>query len=188
MIRRRKFLVLLLSCCAPLGCIRSASKENARDSDERVTFETDDRRMAISFPAGWQRNEGKHPYSLHCFAPEQTMYSGVYVYAREELSGRETPNDVFWWQVEDFKSKRANGEIFGNLREYKHGGKMISTIAVRGDKDGEKFYYTFSLIEFHHDKSCFAVMLQSMRSERFALDRKRADEIAESAKLLPAAG
>lgn len=188
MIHCRKLLALLLAACTPLGCIRTASKENARDSGERVTFETDDGRMAFSFPARWQKNEKEHPYSLQCFPPDQSMFSGVFVYRSKDLGQNETTNDVFWRRVEELKSKRANGEIFGNLREYKHDGKSISTIAVRADKDGEKFYYTFSLIEFHHDKTLFAITLQTMRSERFALDRKLADQIVESAKLLPAAG
>jgi hypothetical protein len=58
----------------------------------------------------------------------------------------------------------------------------------RSSEPGEKCYCSFSLIEFDHDKSHFAVTLQSMLSERFALDRKLAAEIVESAKLLPPEG
>ncbi|MCL2301527.1 MAG: hypothetical protein FWC27_15410 [Firmicutes bacterium] len=138
-------------------------------------------RFSFSFPPGWKLNEKENPYDLQCISLKDDLVTGVFVIDRRDIAEATTAEDIFALQIDDLRSKRQNFSLVEETKDAADGGRRIKTVVYAGEKDVQKNYYIFSLVEFD-DSDEFAVVIQTCFPS--AWDEKKAvlEEIVGSCK------
>lgn len=153
-------------------------------ADGPVTFATAYGAMEFTFPPGWYKNPDKHPFDLQCFAPDEQLNTGIFVYLKPDLAAGDTPHDVLDFQIDDLHSKRENFTELVAEKRVAAPGKTLTSIAYTGERGGVRYVYRFTLIEFDDDPGQFAVALQIALPERWPASAPILDAITRSARSL----
>ncbi len=145
-------MLLLLSL---LGCKPTAKQ---LPTVKAVTQTTP---IEFAFPEDWHPNSKKHPYDLHWLDSRDQMITGVFAYRKEDISDDSSISDIFKTVIQDLGSKRTNFKVVEAARELDREDKKMTTILYEGKKNGDSYYYAFTLIEFKSDDSKFAIVIQT---------------------------
>ena len=140
--------------------------------------------VEFTFPHGWYKNPGEHPYDLQTFAPGQKITAGFFLFKEDDFDPETTPKDVLVMQVEDLKSKRDSFLIAEPPSFTRTPSLSLEHRNYHGEKDGNRYHYRFTLIEFQKDPNTYAIVLQVTFPERWEKDKHVLDGILKSATLL----
>ena len=147
-----------------------------------VTFVSDYEPVEFTFPSGWYTNTKEHPFDLQVFSKSQDMNTGVFVFKQTDLEEGSTPADILEDQIADIAGKRNNFTRIGSPQSTDLPGKTITTIDCAGDQSANRFYYGFSLIEFHQEDAPFVVVLQIAFVDEWKKRKPTLQEILFSAR------
>jgi len=172
----KKITVAILAVLAVL----TFSRCTAEPPTEPATF-TALGRFSFSFPPSWKLNEKENPYDLQCLSAQEDLVTGVFVFDRRDIAEDTAAEDIFALQIDDLRSKRENFSLIEETKDATDGGSRIKTVVYAGEKDVQKYYYIFSLVEFD-DSDAFAVVLQSCFPSAWDENKAVLEEIVSSCK------
>ena len=156
----------------------SIVEEQKESESQSVTLA--DGLIELQFPSRWYENESEHPYDLQYFSKNQSMTTGIFVYKLEDLAGDSTPQRMLAWHIDDLKSKRENFTVKEPEQTASLGEKTITTAVYSGDKDGSRYYYKFTLVEFAESPAQFLVALQVAIPSQWSKSKPILEEITRS--------
>lgn len=155
----------------------TGEKEIHSQTMQSETFIEND--LAFSFPNDWKLNEKENPFDLQCFSRSEELTTGVFVYEKIDFAENVSPEDVLALQIDDIQSLRKNFRFIEELKDSEIGDKRIKTVVYSGEKNGIKYYYVFSLVEFKEFEK-FAVIVQTCIPSNFEKYKSTLDEIVNS--------
>lgn len=154
-------LVLPLASCDQVqdpGAV-TAPEETIAKEDATTTVSLEPGSVKVDFPVTWVLNEEDNPYDLQYLAPDGDANMGIFLYGREDLAEEDGVQNLLNFHVEDLQSKRDNftlvePEITLDLED-----KTITRVVYSGEKNGGKFYYQFSAIDFKDQNNQVPIVL-----------------------------
>lgn len=136
------------------------------------------------FPGGWAKSTGENPYELQCFPQNEQMMTGIFIYEKSDMPVAGEPKYLLDHHINDIRSKREN------FRQYEddtttRGEETGQTTAVySGEKDGDTYYYRFTLIEFDHMPEIIAVAIQTAFPDQWEKAEPILKKITRSARIV----
>lgn len=146
-------------------------------------YATSDGRVELQFPAGWKEEKGNHPFDLQCMSSDESMTTGVFLFAKEDLAEDVKAQELLKMQVDDLKSKRKNFQLLEEEQKLQLADKTLTTVVYSGEKGPSKYYYRFTLIEFAGNPDWKAVVLQVAFPSQWTEHKPILDAITKSARL-----
>lgn len=160
-----------------------APAEEAAPAEEVVTATTKEGLIEATLPLGWYANPDEHPYDLQYFSGDQRTNTGIFVYNRSDFASDMTTENILEFQIEDLGSKRENFEVVEPQSTSELPDKTITTATYAGDKDGSRFNYKFSIVEFAANPDVLAVTLQVAFPSEWAEKKPLLIKITEDLRL-----
>jgi hypothetical protein len=179
----RRSLKFFVTLSLTVSLLVAGAGHDCRAADP-VSFETAYGAMQFTYPPGWFQNPEQHPYDLQCFAPDEQMNTGVFVYLKADLAADVTPHAILDSQVDDLRSKRRKFTELVAENRVAADGKTLTSVAYTGEKGLSRYVYRFTLIEFDDDPSQIAVALQVAIPGRWQASAPVLDAITRSVRSL----
>lgn len=141
-------------------------------------------RVELHLPAGWTREE-ETPFDLQVFSGRRRAMAGVFEFHRNDLAEGVTPHDILETQVKDLASKRDGFHEIAPEERREEGDRTLTSALHSGKRDGDEFYYRYTLVEFREDPELFLVVLQVASPEHYPKALPVFEGILRSATLRP---
>ena len=154
-------------------------QSNTETDSNKLVFATN--KLEFSFPNDWKLNDKENPFDLQCFSRFKDFTTGVYVYDKMDIAEGGSAEDKLDYHIDNIQSIRENFKLIEVTKDIDTGDKRIKTIVYSGEKDSEKNYYVFSLVEFKEFEK-FAVILQTCVPSNFEKNKSTLDEIVSSCR------
>lgn len=123
-------------------------------------------RVELRVPAGWTR-EPETQFDLQVFSRRRLAMAGVFEFHRRDLAPTTTPHDILERQVEDLRSRRDDFHAIAPEERREEGDRTLTSALHSGKKEGDEFYYRYTLVEFREDPEVFLAVLQVAAPEHY---------------------
>lgn len=140
------------------------------------------------FPGDWAKTTNENPYNLQCFSGNEQMMTGVFVYEESEMMVPGDPKRQLDFHIDDIRSKRANVTPVENVMSTRGEETGQTTAVYSGEKDGETYYYRFTLIEFDHMPEIIAIVIQTTFPDQWKKTGPILEKITRSARIVKPSG
>jgi len=144
-------------------------------------------RVELRVPAGWTR-EAETQFDLQVFSRRRLAMAGVFEFHRADLAEGVTPHEILERQVDDLRTKRDDFVPIAAEERREEGGRTLTSALHSGKRDGEEFYYRYTLVEFREEPELFLAVLQVAAPEHYPKALPVFDAFLRSATVRPAPG
>ena len=137
----------------------------------------------LDIPSSWKKAEGEVPFDLQVTSAGGERNTGVFFYHRDEFQEGTDLKRALELQVEDLAGKRDEWKLEEELETIELPGKSVATTAYSGKRNGRKFFYKFSAVEFEKHKDVLVTALQVAFPDDWAEAKPVLTDIVKSVRV-----
>lgn len=155
-------LLSLALCLTSCGFFRPLPLDND-ESQQPTVFLVEDYGVQVDAPAGWEKTDAEN-LDLQLYNASIGSYMSMYAYADIDLAQGETVEDLFASQTASLLDSRENVEQVEETTRESADGKTIMTTLYSAERDGNKNYYRFYMLDFENSDKMAWILFTGLPS------------------------